>query len=139
MEEGELLLNWQKKPIAILLCNKSNRVFWFEKGTYEAITDKRMKALFFSEEGLQGSDLIGVSLKGANLIGANLFRADLRGANLYDANLRGANLIGANLYDADLRGAILIGANLYDADLEGANHSKSTLWPSGFDKSRLSS
>ena len=114
MEEGELLLNWQKKPIAILLCNKSNRVFWFEKGTYEAITDKRMKALFFSEEGLQGSDLIGVSLKGANLM-------------------------GANLYDADLRGAILIGANLYDADLEGANHSKSTLWPSGFDKSRLSS
>jgi len=134
MKEGALLLNWQKKPVAILLCSQSNKIFWFEKGTYEAITDKRMKALFFSEEGLQGANL-----RGTNLYGAKLDRANLIGASLEGASLRDASLRGADLYHANLRGTNLSGAKLEGADLTGVHHDENTVWPVKFNKSRLSS
>ena len=51
-------------------------------------------------------------LDGANLRGANLRGADLDGANLRGADLRGADLDGANLRGADLRVAYLRGADL---------------------------
>jgi uncharacterized protein YjbI with pentapeptide repeats len=70
---------------------------------------------------LYGADLRGADLSGANLYGADLRGADLRGADLREANLRGANLYGADLYGADLRGANLRGADLYGADLREAN------------------
>ena len=138
MKKGELLLNWMKEPVAVLLCNKSNKVFWLQRDK-QSLTTKQMKALFFSEEGLQGADLRGVKLKDADLINANLRGANLTGADLRDANLRGADLEGAILRHANLIGADLRNADLKDAILRDAYHSKSTHWPDGFDKSRLSS
>ena len=82
---------------------------------------------------LEGTELIGVSLRFAdlhdvNLKGADLLLADLRDsclmrADLDDACLVGANLEGANLEGASLDGAMglvprqLAGANLRDASL----------------------
>ena len=109
MKEGDLLLNWHKKPVAILICNETNKVFWFKHSEYQRLTKKQMKALFFSEEGLQDSDLRGVILRDADLIGANLI------------------------------GAYLIGAYLKGANLRGTNHNHNTVWPCNFNKSRLSS
>ena len=60
-------------------------------------------------------------LQGANLRGANLLGADLQRANLLDANLLGADLQRANLLDADLRGADLRDADLRGADLRDAD------------------
>lgn len=65
---------------------------------------------------LEGADLIGANLEGANLKGADLIGADLIGANL-----KGAYLIGADLKGANLKGANLEGADLKGANLEGAN------------------
>ena len=124
MKEGDLFLNWQKKPVAILLCSKSNEVFWFECNISQKLSYKQIKALFFSEEGLQGANL-----RGANLLCANLNGVDLNGANLYGADLR-----GADLRFADLRCAYLTGAKL-----KGVHHNHDTVWPYNFNKSRLSS
>jgi len=137
MKEGELLLNWQKKPVAILLCNETNKVFWFKDQTQRELTNKQMNTLFFSEEGLSGANLIGANLIDADLRGANLRGADLSYAYLYRADLRGANLEGAHLRGAHLRGANLYGANLYGAILRNATYNRYNIWPDGFDKSRL--
>jgi uncharacterized protein YjbI with pentapeptide repeats len=63
---------------------------------------------------MEGADLRGARLEGADLCGAHLAGADLRGARL-----EGADLCGAHLAGADLRGAHLEGANLSEAHLEG--------------------
>ena len=134
MKEGDLFLNWQKKPVAILLCSKSNEVFWFECNISQKLSYKQIKALFFSEEGLQGANLRGANLNGVDLNGANLYGADLRGAVLRFADMTGANLTGANLHGANLRCAYLTGAKL-----KGVHHNHDTVWPYNFNKSRLSS
>lgn len=149
MKVGDLLLNWQKKPVAILLCNESNKVFWFESRKHQRLSNAQKKALFFSEDGLQGvnlndTDLADANLKGVNLRGASLYCASLYCANLSDSNLSGCNLEGANLHYADLTGANLCSAYLSHADLDYAiltnvKHDKYTTWPEGFNKSRLSS
>lgn len=116
MKKGELLLNWQKEPVGVYLGLKGanhNKVFYIKTQQKEYLTDKQVLAFFYQENGLQG--------------------ANLRHANLRHANLRGADLIGAKLEGADLNRAVLTGANLY-----GAKHDKSTIWPTGFNKSRLS-
>jgi len=66
-------------------------------------------------------------LQGANLRGANLQGADLWNANLQDADLQGADLWNANLQDADLRGANLRGAYLSRADLLRSQYQISNL------------
>ena len=66
--------------------------------------------------------------KRANLQGADLQGADLWGANLQGADLQGADLQGANLREADLRKADLQGANLREADLD---YSVWPLWCGG--------
>ena len=80
-------------------------------------------------EGLEGANLLGISLRGANLediwfVEANLTRADLFGvslihASLADAILKEANLFSANLtkavcHRADFSGAILAQMNATD-------------------------
>ena len=81
---------------------------------------------------LQGVDLSGAWLDGADLSGANLQGADLSGAFLWSAHLDGANLASANLaggllFDADLSGADLHVANLGRADLLRADLSGADL------------
>jgi len=66
------------------------------------------------------ADVVKDNLNGANLRGAYLNGADLNGANLRGAYLSGADLNGANLYGANLRGAYLYGADLNGADLRCA-------------------
>ena len=63
---------------------------------------------------LNGADLTGMYLGGANLSGANLNKANLTGADLAGANLTDANLNKANLTGADLAGATVTGANFND-------------------------
>ena len=121
MKKGKLLLNWQKEPVVVYLGD--NKAFCIKNQETYSYSNKQMLALFYQENGLQGADLEGVDLRFANLSGADLSGVDLRGADLYCANLYGANLEKANLE----------GVNLEDA----IHHH--TIWPSGFDKSRLSS
>jgi hypothetical protein len=77
------------------------------------------------------------SMSGANLSWANLSRADLSRANLYRADLSRANLSWANLSRADLSRADLYRANLTGANLSWATTDMYTVFPEGFDKSRL--
>ena len=77
------------------------------------------------------------SMSGANLSWANLSRADLSRANLYRADLSRANLSWANLSRADLSRADLSRADLTGANLSWATTDMYTVFPEGFDKSRL--
>ena len=70
--------------------------------------------------GKKATDL--VRIEGLQLLGL-----DLTGANLTDAYLRGANLSGAKLIKANLTNAILENVNLHDADLTEANFYKANL------------
>ena len=70
---------------------------------------------------LQGLDLAGASLPGADLNGSNLQGASLQGADLAGAILRGANGQSANFTDVNLAGADLSGSNLNSANFTGAN------------------
>lgn len=108
---------------------------------------------------LIGADLTGAQLLAATLDWASLASADLRAASLQRASLQYTDLEGANLQNADLREANLIGANLCGANLTGARLDRSilrenlrgtedhhelrfdeeTVWPDGFDQSRLPS
>ena len=74
-----------------------------------------------SEASLGRANLSGADLSEANLGRANLSEADLDGANLSEADLGRANLSGASLRGADLSGADLSGADLDEANLSGAN------------------
>jgi hypothetical protein len=67
------------------------------------------------------ADFHEANLKRAVLAGCNLRAADLRRATLHEADLTGAELRGADLTDADLSGAMLAGADLSGATLCGAN------------------
>jgi hypothetical protein len=75
---------------------------------------------------LEGADLQGAQLAGANLRLAHLERADLREAHLEQADLILTQLAGADLHEAHLEQAsldraCLEGANLFYAHLEGAD------------------
>jgi uncharacterized protein YjbI with pentapeptide repeats len=69
---------------------------------------------------LAEAQLVGANLSGAILVNNNLSRADLRGADLREADLVGADLSHSNLGGADMTGAKLIRANLGHADLTQA-------------------
>ena len=137
MKKGKLLLNWQKEPVGVYLGD--NNLFCLKKQKIYSYSNKQMLALFYQESGLQGANLSYANLYGVDLTGANLYGADLTGANLRGANLRGAVLRYANLYGAVLSGANLEGADLRYANLHAFHHDENTIWPVGFDKSRLSS
>lgn len=74
---------------------------------------------------LQGADLRGIWLSGANLRNTDLSGADLSQANLCDASLAGAKADEANFQRANLSGAFLkegwfLRANFADCDLSAA-------------------
>jgi uncharacterized protein YjbI with pentapeptide repeats len=81
----------------------------------------------FSDENLEGADLVDARLQDAILDRANLKRADLmladlRGSSLLQANLQGANLLGAAFHQATLQAANLQGAQgLFNRQFSGAN------------------
>jgi uncharacterized protein YjbI with pentapeptide repeats len=107
------------------------------------LTGARLDAANLFEANLDGANLTGAHLreakltdaclKDADLVGASLPGARLEGANLTGAQLQGADLTGAHLQGADLSGANLDDAVLAGAELEGVVHSRSTVWPRGFD------
>jgi len=70
---------------------------------------------------LEGADLIGANLEGADIRFAYLEGADLTEANLERAYLEKVNLVGANLERANLRGAHLEEVNLKETKLKGAD------------------
>jgi uncharacterized protein YjbI with pentapeptide repeats len=68
---------------------------------------------------LQGAKLCGADLHKAILIDADMRGADLRGAFLVEANLRRADLRGArHLSEANFAGAKLNGAKVWARDVE---------------------
>ena len=76
---------------------------------------------------LGGCDFSGADLGGANLSRANLDRAILRDANLSRVNFTDASLSTADLAEANLSLANFTGATLSDADLTGASLSGALL------------
>ncbi|MCA2963479.1 MAG: pentapeptide repeat-containing protein, partial [Acidobacteriaceae bacterium] len=70
---------------------------------------------------LAGFPLAGADLRGARLDGADLTNAELRGARLGGASLREAELVEAGLEGVDAEGADCSGARLMGARLEGAD------------------
>ena len=82
---------------------------------------------------LSDTNLIGVTL-----MGADLSKATLTGARLYVANLSKAILNGAKLSGADLSKATLAGASLAGANLSEANISKANLARANFRGANLS-
>ena len=75
------------------------------------------------------ADLQGTNLQGVHLEGANLKRADLRGVNLSGAHLQGAWFLETNLEGADLSGAYRIRHTIrskkYSRKARGINQSRS--------------
>ena len=70
---------------------------------------------------LEGADLRGVCLRGADLKEALLKGADFSGANLEEAKLRDANLKGADLSKTKVCGADFYHAHMEGVDLTGAD------------------
>ena len=105
--------------------NKDKLAFAFLQGTDlkgAYLRGANLEGADFRSAYLEGADLEGTDLRDADLRGANpsntnLFSADLKGANLRGANLEGANLFHADLFRADLRGANLEGTYLKGTDL----------------------
>ena len=89
-------------------------------------------------EVVQGANLAGYDLSGADLSEASLGRANLSGADLSEANLGRANLSEANLGKADLSGADLGRANLSGASLRGADLRGADLSGADLDEANLS-
>ena len=84
-------------------------------------SEKRQgKRADLSGANLDGLDLSGVLLSGANFRGASLNKTNLSSAQLIHADFSGASLQGTNLRRADLLLANFSGANLSGADLSGA-------------------
>jgi uncharacterized protein YjbI with pentapeptide repeats len=70
---------------------------------------------------LDGLDLAGANLKGADMVAAILDNTNLKGANLEGATIAGGEMREANLEGANMAGAKLSGANLTGANLTHAN------------------
>ncbi|MGW3994862.1 pentapeptide repeat-containing protein [Amycolatopsis sp. NPDC004772] len=96
---------------------------------------------------IRHSNLARVRLGDVRLDRAELQRTDLRqamavrtcfaNANLREAHLEGADLRAADLRGADLRGADMRARHLDSALLTGALADATTVWPPGFDPSRV--
>ncbi|MEM8611160.1 MAG: pentapeptide repeat-containing protein [Cyanobacteria bacterium P01_H01_bin.105] len=67
------------------------------------------------------ANLVGANLRSSNLIGVTLVGTNLDFANLNFAKLSGATLVGTNLDFAKLHGTNLVSANMVGADLASAN------------------
>jgi hypothetical protein len=76
---------------------------------------------------LSNAALDGANVRGTDLKGANLWGAWLAGANLSDSDLSGADLGHARLSEAHLGVTYLSGAKLRGADLVRANLGRATL------------
>jgi len=98
---------------------------------------RRRVPVDMNEANLEGAELQGLPLSGANLRMAKLNEANLHGATLSKANLCGAKLRGADLTEADLRDADLSGAALDRADARGANFSGANLTDAILDRANL--
>jgi uncharacterized protein YjbI with pentapeptide repeats len=73
------------------------------------------------------AELANASLNGADLAGDDLLGADLTDASLGDADLKGTDLYAATLATTDLAGADLDGTDLYGANLGKANLTSAVL------------
>ncbi len=87
---------------------------------------------------MNGANLWGARLIGADLTEAHLRAAFLRGARLLGALLRGAHLQLTDLNEARLQGAILHQANLQVADMKGAWLQGASLGGAGLQSATLS-
>ena len=87
---------------------------------------------------LRGADLRGADLSRADLSRAHLSRADLREANMSEAVLDIADLREANMREVNLKEASLVGAYLIETDLQEANLSGADLRKALLDGANLS-
>jgi hypothetical protein len=86
---------------------------------------------------LEGADLSGAEMWGCNLQGVDLMRANLAGANLQTADLRGGWFAQSNLQGANLRFALLQDTQLYGADLTHVYLSDAQLWNTRFNHRQI--
>ena len=86
---------------------------------------------------LAGADLGGVSLREAILMNVDLTGGSLKGADLTGAALAGAILAGVDASEANFAGADLAGANLDAASLQGANLQETDLSEASLRGARL--
>jgi hypothetical protein len=77
---------------------------------------KRLMAVNFAGQDLEGADFSSASITGCNFSGANLEDADFS-----DAKCTGCNFSGTNLTNAQFSDASFVGSNFLGADLDGAN------------------
>ena len=85
--------------------------------TFEEIKEQTT----FARADLEGKEMPGINLSGADLRGANFKKAILDSANFQGADLRAANFWGAKLDKADFRNAKLNQADLSWAELHYAD------------------
>jgi uncharacterized protein YjbI with pentapeptide repeats len=81
----------------------------------------------FAEFDLQGQNMSGLTLPGADFKRANLSGAALAASTLSGALFAGANLSRADLFGTDLTSAIFVGTDLKGANLQSANLSQASL------------
>jgi uncharacterized protein YjbI with pentapeptide repeats len=81
----------------------------------------------FAEFNLQGQNMSGLTLPGADFKRANLSGAALAASTLSGALFAGANLSRADLFGTDLTSAIFVGTDLKGANLQSANLSQASL------------
>jgi Pentapeptide repeats (8 copies) len=101
---------------------KSEAMQFLDEANLVHTTPSKPKVPVIPLEGvnLAGADLWGANFTGAHLESANLAGADLRRANLTDGWLIYTDLSGADLENADLSGVHLHAADFRRADLRGA-------------------
>ncbi|MCI1273815.1 MAG: pentapeptide repeat-containing protein [Clostridiaceae bacterium] len=98
-----------------------NKVLSGDKNLYELrIEGANLSGKDLSGANFTNTDLEGADLSGANLTGANFTHADLEEVNLKGANLTNAIFYHADLEEADMKGANITGANFKQAELEYA-------------------
>ena len=147
-EEIEDLLGWKSEEATRRIVGNIKRLN--KRGIAKIrLTNAHLVGADLMLVDLTKSDFTYADLSGARLSFANLSGADLGATSLNHANMRHANLSGAKLFKADLDEANLIEANISGADLTEVDLSKahlkkliwddSTIWPEGFDTSKLPS
>lgn len=130
-----LRLIWSPLSYVWFAKNHPGLCWWaVEKGVFPQLT---LNGCDLSGASLVGAELSEARLGGCNLSGADLSMASLIGARIDESNLSGTNLSKSNLARATLHGSNLSGAKLSRANLYMADLRESNLSGADFSESNL--